>query len=90
MILSETKLSGAYIIEIEKIEDERGFFARAWCQREFEKHGLDSKLVQANFSFNDKKGTIRGLHYQLPPHGECKLMRCVRGKIYHTIIDMRP
>lgn len=90
MIFTQTKLRGAFVVEIEKISDFRGFFARAWCQNEFKEQGLNPDLCQANYSFNHKKGTIRGLHYQLPPHGECKLMRCIRGATYNAIIDVRP
>lgn len=90
MIFTKTTLKDAYIIELEKLEDERGFFARAWCQKEFEKHGLDSQLVQANISFNYKKGTLRGMHYQVAPYEETKLVRCIRGAIYDLIIDLRP
>lgn len=89
MIFTETKLKGAYIIEIEKLEDKRGFFARAWCMSEFEKHGLKSNLAQSNVSFNNKKGTLRGMHYQMAPHEEMKLMRCTRGAIYDVLIDLR-
>ncbi len=90
MIFTKTKLKDAYIIEIEKWEDKRGFFARSWCQREFDAHGLISHLVQANISFNKKKGTLRGMHYQIAPYGETKLVRCIRGAIYDVIIDLRP
>jgi len=90
MIFKETKLKGTYIIEIEKLEDERGFFARAWCKKEFENHNLISRLVQANVSFNKKMGTLRGMHYQLAPYKETKLVRCTRGAIYDVIIDLRP
>ncbi len=89
MIFTETKLPGAYIIDPERIEDERGFFARSWCQKEFEAHGLNPDLVQCNISYNRKKGTLRGMHFQLPPHEEAKLVRCVRGAIYDVIIDLR-
>ena len=88
MIFTETPLLGAYVIEIEKHEDERGFFARSWCAQEFSSRGLDSRLVQCNISFNERKGTLRGLHYQLPPHGEVKLVRCTRGAIYDVIVDL--
>lgn len=88
MIFTETKLQGAFIIEPERLEDERGFFARTWCRREFELHGLNSKLMQCNTSFNKKKGTLRGMHYQAP-HEEVKLVRCTRGAIYDVIIDLR-
>jgi dTDP-4-dehydrorhamnose 3,5-epimerase len=90
MLFTETKLRGAYIIELEKLEDERGFFARSWCQREFEVRGLKSKLVQCNISFNSKKGTLRGMHYQVKPFEEAKLIRCTRGTIYDLIVDIRP
>jgi len=90
MIFTKTHLEGAFLINIKKLEDYRGFFARAWCEKEFEEHGLNSKLCQANFSFNKKKGTLRGLHFQVPPHQECKLMRCIRGSTYNAIIDLRP
>ncbi|MCB2359371.1 dTDP-4-dehydrorhamnose 3,5-epimerase [Clostridium estertheticum] len=90
MIFRETKLNGAYIIEIEPIEDERGFFARSWCKEEFEKYGLNSNLVQCNISFNKKKGILRGMHYQCTPYEEVKSVRCIRGAIYDVIIDLRP
>lgn len=90
MIFTETELKGAFIIDIEKREDERGFFARAWCQKELEAHGLKSHWVQANLAFSQRKGTLRGLHYQIAPYEEAKLMRCIRGAIYDVIIDLRP
>ena len=90
MIFTETKLNGAYVIEIEKLEDNRGFFARSWCQNEFKAKGLVSRVVQANVSSNKKKGTLRGMHYQLSPYEETKLVRCTRGAIYDVIIDLRP
>lgn len=89
MIFLETKLKDAYIIESERLNDERGFFARTWCQREFIKRGINSKLVQCNISFNKKKGTLRGMHYQICPHEEAKLVRCTMGAIYDVIIDLR-
>src|SRR6266851_3030277 len=89
MIFMETKLKGAFIIEPEKLEDERGFFARTWCQNEFAAHGLNLRLVQCNISFNQKKGTLRGMHYQAAPHEEAKLVRCTRGGGYDVIIDLR-
>ena len=85
----ETKLKGAYIIEIEPISDDRGFFARSWCQQEFCDRGLNPNLVQCNVSFNLKKGTLRGMHYQAKPHEEAKLVRCTQGAIYDVIIDIR-
>jgi len=90
MIFTETKLKGAFIIEFEKLEDERGFFARTWDQNEFLQHGLNPKLVQCNISFNKKKGTLRGMHYQTKPYEEAKLVSCTKGKIYDVIIDLRP
>jgi dTDP-4-dehydrorhamnose 3,5-epimerase len=90
MIFTETKLKGAYVLSIEKLEDERGFFARSWCRREFEKHGLNPQLVQCNISFNSHKGTMRGMHYQVKPYEEAKLIRCTTGSIYDVIVDIRP
>jgi len=89
LIFTETKLKGSYIIDIEPIEDERGFFARSWCRKEFAAHGLNPDLVQCNISYNKKKGTLRGMHYQAAPHGEVKLVRCTRGSIYDVIVDLR-
>jgi dTDP-4-dehydrorhamnose 3,5-epimerase len=86
----ETKIEGAFEIRIEPSADERGFFARTWCQNEFEKNGLDARLVQCNVSFNYRKGTLRGMHFQAEPHLEIKLVRCTRGKIYDVIVDLRP
>lgn len=86
----ETKLSGAFEIHTESMNDERGFFARTWCQKEFEVHGLNPKLVQCSISFNTRKGTLRGMHYQAAPYAETKLVRCTRGGIYDVIIDLRP
>src|SRR5690349_8665069 len=90
MIFTETKLPGPFIIEPERLEDERGFFARSWCTREFEAHGLNPRLVQCNISFSLKRGTLRGMHYQVAPFSEVKLVRCTRGSIYDAIIDLRP
>jgi len=90
MIFSETKLSGAYIIEIEKEEDNRGFFARTFDKNEFSKIGLDSKFVQFSISYNKKKGTIRGMHYQTEPYEESKIVKCTKGSIFDIIIDLRP
>lgn len=90
MIFTETKLKGAYVIDIEPREDERGFFARSWCEDEFKKHGLNPRLVQCNISFNKKRGTLRGMHYQIAPFPEAKLVRCTMGSIYDVIIDLRP
>ncbi|MBX3058768.1 MAG: dTDP-4-dehydrorhamnose 3,5-epimerase [Anaerolineae bacterium] len=90
MIFQETPLAGAYVIDIERLEDERGFFARTWCQREYTEHGLSPRLAQCSISFNKQKGTLRGMHYQLPPYAEAKVVRCTRGAIFDAIIDLRP
>jgi dTDP-4-dehydrorhamnose 3,5-epimerase len=90
VIFTETQLQGAFIIEPERLEDTRGFFARTWCRREFEDQGLNSRLVQCSISFNNKKGTLRGMHYQTPPYAEAKLVRCTSGSIYDVLIDLRP
>ena len=90
MIMRPTSLHGAYVIDLEKREDSRGFFARAWCRREFEQHHLVPDLVQANLSYNTIKGTLRGMHYQAEAYGEVKLVRCTRGRLYDVIIDVRP
>ena len=90
MIFTETKLSGAFIIEAERMHDERGFFARSWSQREWEEQHLNPRLVECNISFNKKKGTLRGMHYQRAPYAQAKLVRCTAGAIYDAIIDLRP
>ena len=90
MIFTETKLQGAYIIDIECKEDARGFFARAFCQKEFDAYGLKPIIAQANVAFNYKKGTLRGMHFQYPPAAETKLVRCTRGAIVDIIVDLRP
>jgi dTDP-4-dehydrorhamnose 3,5-epimerase len=90
MIFNETKLRGAYVIEFEPIEDERGFFARTFCLNEYEEYGLNPRIVQCNTSFNTQKGTLRGMHYQTRPHEEVRLVRCTRGSIYDVIVDLRP
>lgn len=87
---TETIVQGAYIVDIEPIEDERGFFARAWCQDEFGERGLCSTFVQCNISWNTKQGTLRGMHYQAEPYQETKLVRCTRGAIYDVVVDLRP
>ncbi len=89
MIFTETTLKGSYLIDLERAEDDRGFFARLWCQREFAAHGLNPNLVQCNVSFNRRKGTLRGMHYQAAPHVEAKLVRCTAGSIYDVILDLR-
>ncbi len=86
----ETNLQDAHVIELELMQDPRGFFARTFCGREFEKHGLKPTVAQANVSFNHKKGTLRGMHYQVRPAAETKLVRCTSGAIYDVIIDLRP
>jgi len=89
MIFTETALKGATIVELERREDERGFFARSWCQREFSEMGLDPCIAQCNVSFNKNKGTLRGMHFQVPPYAEAKLVRCTRGAVFDVIIDLR-
>jgi dTDP-4-dehydrorhamnose 3,5-epimerase len=89
MILVETPLPGAFVIELELRRDRRGFFARSYCRREFERSGLDLEIVQTNLSFNAKAGTLRGMHFQRPPAEESKLVRCSRGTIFDVIIDLR-
>jgi dTDP-4-dehydrorhamnose 3,5-epimerase len=90
MIFKETRLQGAFVLEIEAQKDERGFFARTWCRNEFAAHGLNSTLTQCSVSFNNKRGTLRGMHYQISPYQEAKLVRCTAGAIYDVIIDLRP
>lgn len=90
MIFTETILQGAYVIHLEKIEDERGFFCRSWCTKVFKEHGLNHNLVQCNISYNRKKGTLRGMHFQAYPHKEAKLVRCTMGMLFDVIIDLRP
>ena len=90
MIFTETKLKGAFIIDIDALEDERGFFARSWCEDEFREHGLNPRLVQCNISFNKKRGTLRGMHFQVAPFAEVKVVRCTMGALCDVIIDLRP
>jgi dTDP-4-dehydrorhamnose 3,5-epimerase len=90
MIAKPTKLAGAFIIELEKFEDERGFFARAWSEKELAALGLEADFVEANVSFNNARGTLRGMHYQAAPHGQAKLVRCTRGAIFDVAVDIRP
>jgi dTDP-4-dehydrorhamnose 3,5-epimerase len=90
LIFTETKLQGAFVIEPEKHEDDRGFFARTFCRREFDARGLDSRVAQCSVSFNKRKGTLRGMHSQVAPFGETKLVRCTAGAIFDVIIDLRP
>jgi dTDP-4-dehydrorhamnose 3,5-epimerase len=89
VIFSPTPLEGAFIVDIERREDDRGFFARTWCSREFAAAGLDPHLSQCNISYNRQRGTLRGMHWQAAPHGEAKLVRCTRGAIWDAIIDLR-
>lgn len=89
MIFQETKLKGAFVIDIEKHKDERGYFARSWCRKEFKAHGLNPIVVQANVAFSSNKGTLRGMHYQADPYQEAKLIKCLRGKVFDVIIDLR-
>jgi dTDP-4-dehydrorhamnose 3,5-epimerase len=90
MIFKETKLKGAFIIELEKHKDARGYFARAWCKKEFEAYGLNPNIVQTNVAFSLQKNTLRGMHFQIRPYQEAKLVRCIRGTVFDVIIDLRP
>jgi dTDP-4-dehydrorhamnose 3,5-epimerase len=89
MRFTETSVAGAVIVDVEAHVDERGFFGRSWCTREFEANGLNPCVVQCNISGNLARGTLRGMHYQAPPHAECKLVRCTKGAIYDVVIDLR-
>ncbi len=90
MKFTPTPIPGAVVIDIEPIADERGFFARTWCAEEMAAHSLSSRVVQCSVSFNRRRGTLRGMHYQAPPHEEVKIVRCVRGAIHDVIVDLRP
>lgn len=90
MLFTETKLKGAFVLEIEKREDNRGFFARTFCQNEFKAHGMNPLVAQCNIAYNKKKGTLRGMHFQNAPYAENKLVRCTKGAIHDVIIDLRP
>jgi dTDP-4-dehydrorhamnose 3,5-epimerase len=90
MRFTQTKLAGVYLVELEARSDERGFFARSFCEHEFAEVGLPTHFPQCNISFNHKKGTLRGMHYQAAPHGEPKLVRCTMGAIYDVAVDLRP
>ena len=90
MRFRETKIPGVFEIQIEPRGDDRGFFARTWCQKEFEEHGLDPKQAQSSVSLNTRKGTLRGMHYQVAPFGETKVVRCTQGAIYDVVLDLRP
>jgi dTDP-4-dehydrorhamnose 3,5-epimerase len=89
MIFRETKLPGAFIMELEKFEDDRGFFAHGWSPRELARQGLEAPVAESAISFNKRKGTLRGMHYQASPHGQIKIVRCTRGSVYDVIIDLR-
>jgi dTDP-4-dehydrorhamnose 3,5-epimerase len=89
MIFAETRLAGAYTIDLERIEDERGFFARLWCAREFAEHGLTTEVSQSSVAFNRVEATLRGMHWQVAPHAEVKLVRCTQGAIHDVIVDLR-
>ncbi len=86
----KTEIEGLYVVELNKLGDERGFFARAWCEKEFAGKNLTSRMVQANTSYSKNRGTLRGLHYQVSPHEEAKLMRCIKGAIFDVAVDLRP
>jgi dTDP-4-dehydrorhamnose 3,5-epimerase len=90
MIFTELPIPGAFVIDLERRDDARGFFARAWCANEFADQGLSTRLVQCNISFSTRQGTLRGMHFQRDPHAEVKLVRCTRGAVYDVIIDLRP
>jgi dTDP-4-dehydrorhamnose 3,5-epimerase len=90
LVFLETPLQGAFVIDLQPVRDERGFFARSWCQEEFEAKGLESRVVQCSVSFNASAGTLRGLHYQTSPHEEVKVVRCTSGAIFDVIVDLRP
>jgi dTDP-4-dehydrorhamnose 3,5-epimerase len=90
MLFRETPFAGAFVVEAQRLEDERGFFARTWDRGKFAEQGLDPNLVQTSLSYNRNRGTLRGMHFQYPPHSESKLVRCVRGSVYDVIVDLRP
>jgi dTDP-4-dehydrorhamnose 3,5-epimerase len=90
MQFNKTPLAGAYLVKLKKIEDERGFFARSWCREDFEVAGLNPNIAQCNLAWNARAGTLRGLHFQVAPHAEAKLVRCTRGEIYDVAVDLRP
>ena len=90
MVFNKLPFDGLYLIDLHRLEDERGFFARTFCEKEFEKIGLHSKFPQSNISFNLKQGTVRGMHFQVAPYEEIKIVRCTRGAIYDVVVDLRP
>jgi dTDP-4-dehydrorhamnose 3,5-epimerase len=90
LIFSTTDVEGAYLIKPERLEDERGFFARTYCVRELADHGIDPQVVQRSVSYNRRRGTLRGMHFQIAPHEETKLVSCLRGSVYDVVLDLRP
>lgn len=90
MTFEQTSLAGVFVVHMEPKADERGFFARSWCENEFASHGLETNLAQCSISFNQRKGTLRGMHYQADPHWEVKLVRCTQGAIHDVVLDLRP
>jgi dTDP-4-dehydrorhamnose 3,5-epimerase len=90
MRFADTAITGVYLIEQERHADERGFFARTWCAQELRRRGLETRLAQCSVAFNHRRGTLRGLHYQVPPHVEVKIVRCTRGALYDVAVDLRP
>jgi len=90
MIFEETKLKGGFVVDLKRIEDNRGFFARGWCAKEFRDHGLNPNLTQFNVAFNPHRATLRGMHFQGAPHAEAKFVRCTRGALFDVMIDLRP
>ena len=90
MIFSATPMAGAFQIDVEPLHDERGFFARTWCAQDFEAHGLETRFVQSSLAFNPRAGTLRGLHFQIAPYEDVKLVRCTSGAIFDVIVDLRP
>jgi dTDP-4-dehydrorhamnose 3,5-epimerase len=90
VIFTETLLKGSFLVDLQKLEDSRGFFARTWCKRECEKYGINFKPVQCNISYNKSRGTLRGMHFQSTPHEEAKLVSCIKGEIFDVIVDLRP
>jgi dTDP-4-dehydrorhamnose 3,5-epimerase len=90
VIFTATAIGGAWLLDPEPLADERGFFARTFCERELAAHGLDARVAQCSIAWNPERGTVRGLHYQMPPHGEAKLVRCTRGAIHDVVVDLRP
>jgi dTDP-4-dehydrorhamnose 3,5-epimerase len=90
MIFSETPIAGVVVLDVQRIEDERGFFGRVWCQEEMRQHGIDPQVAQVNTARNLRKGTVRGMHYQADPHAETKVVRCTRGSVFDVAVDLRP